>query len=135
MRLTGRAHLSHQEYARKRRREDDERALALRAAQEREARLNSRLAELERELELARQLRIVAHRNAKKAVKALLEARHANTFIQSTARTLAAYDPHAPIVGVMASKARVLATWEADIQRVSDELDDMDSSYPRTPQP
>jgi hypothetical protein len=133
--ITGRTHLSHQEYARKRRREDEERALALLRAQEREAQLAARLTEIEQELELARQYRTVAHGNAQKAVKALLEARHANTFIQSTARTLAAYDPHAPIVGVMASKARVLATWEADIQRVSDELDDMDSSYPRTPQP
>jgi hypothetical protein len=131
--ITGRTHLSHQEYARKRRREDEERALALLRAQEREAQLAARLTEVEQELELMRQFRTVAHNNAQKAVKALLDARRASAFIQSVVRALAAYDPHAQIVHVMANKAPVLARCEAELQRVEGELDGINALEPPTP--
>jgi hypothetical protein len=120
--ITGRTHLSHHQYARKRRQEDEARALALRQAQEREVELARRLTEVERELAQAARSRTVAHENARKATRILLEAEKARAFVQQTAEALAAYDPNAEIARVMAAKDPALTRWDRSIEQAMQDL-------------
>lgn len=120
--LTARTHLSHHQYARKRGQEDEARVLALRQAKEREAELARRLVEVEEELAQTARSRIVAHENARKATRILLEAENARAFVQQAAEALAAYDPAAEIVRVMAAKVPTLTRWDRGVEQVMQDL-------------
>jgi hypothetical protein len=131
--VTGRTHLSHNQYARKRRQEDEARALALRQAQEREAELADRLAQVEVELAQAAQYTTVANEKARQATRILLQAVKARAFVQRTAEALAAYDPDAEITRVMAAKAEVFSRWEQGVDQLTRDLDAIET--PDRPSP
>lgn len=117
--VTGRPHLSHQQYTFKHRQEDEARALALRQVQEREAELAKRLAQLELELELAAKLSVIARENARKITGILLDAEKSREYVKRMAEALAAYDPTAEIVKIMDSKAPVLARWDQRLDQLA----------------
>jgi hypothetical protein len=128
-RLTGRTHLSHNEYARKKRREDNERMRALELAKEQAAQLEGALASAQMALTAAQEqmddaekLKALAFERTVAATKALADAENARKFMEKVANTLNQYDPQAEIAKAIAAKAPTIRKWDEDVSRIAEEV-------------
>lgn len=119
-RLTGRSHLSHQQYARKKRREDDERRAALDAAKEIEARMaaDAEAARLDTE-----RLQSVARRNAREATRVLLEAEKARDYMSRAVDLLKQHAPDLDVLKAIEASSEMITRWDDDVERISQEID------------
>jgi hypothetical protein len=102
--ITGRKHLSHQEYARRRQAEDAARAKALLAAEEHERTLQLRVQEYDARIIRIEAIETRARDNHRKATTVLWEAEEAHKRVAHTAVALSRYDRDGPVATLLAEK-------------------------------
>lgn len=117
--LTGRRHLSHQQYAREKKRKDDELDCALQRAREFEAKAAAELAAAGAQ---AARLEAVAHQHARQATEVLLQAEKARDYFYKTVALLEEHAPDTEIFKALKASAPTLGAWESRIDRIREEI-------------
>lgn len=118
--VTHRGHLTHQQYARKRDKEDKERLAALARAEQQAAELQRRNEELEKRLELVKAHQRLTRGKHESAAKLLIETENALTWLTNIKAQLAAYDPHGPIIEALEGAAPAFDKIESHVQELAE---------------
>ncbi|QYO75099.1 plasmid recombination protein [Devosia salina] len=121
--LTGREHLSHHQYARRRRMEDEAREKARIAAEQYAKDLDVRLAEAEGKLIRLKKLEYVALANARKATELLLDGEKAMATASALIRAITESDPHGVAAAVANSHEPELEAWRKALGKLRKKLD------------
>lgn len=124
--VTGRTHLTHQEYARRRRQEDEARAEALRKAEHLAEAIARREAMLAQKLERVQAIEEATMNALRNATRILLDAEKAHAWIIEQANAFAELQPNSPVARLLADKVAAMEKYREHIEELTTELANVD---------
>lgn len=120
--VTGREHLTHQEYARRRQREDEARAEAVRKAEHLAEAIAKREAMLAQKLERVQAIEEATMNALRRTTRVLMDAEKAHAWIIDQANAFAELQPDTPVARLLADKVAAMEKYQGHIQELSEEI-------------